>query len=306
MTFSMPSAIGVTVPNATISGAHIFRPPSKSTARTRPASRGARPAAARSDRRRRSQEDRLGQERRHDPVGRVHDLADLEIDGHRADDVGLLAAEAALLARCGRSCSGSPAGRRRRGRGRWRWWRYHGPGARPPPAGRRCAELRLGAAAGRGCRPKRSVTLRAHLDRGDAHLAVALGAVGVAHAEQRAVHQHRQVERGAGGELADVHVAAAAPGRHRAVAAGLVEGHAHHAGERLDGHRHRACPCARGCRRRDPRCSGTAWRSRLSGSRPRPGPDRRPAEVERRPHVERSRSTSVSPGARAAHARPGR
>src|SRR4030095_3159529 len=100
ITRSMPSAIGVTVPKATISGARIFPPPSQSTAvraaRPRPPpGRGASPAAARSDRRR-SYEDRLGQERGHDPVGRIHDLADLEVDRHRADDVSLLAAEPAL------------------------------------------------------------------------------------------------------------------------------------------------------------------------------------------------------------------
>src|SRR5258705_11697163 len=43
-----------------------------------------------------SDEDRFGQERRDDPVGRVDDLADLEIDGHAADDVRVLAAEPAL------------------------------------------------------------------------------------------------------------------------------------------------------------------------------------------------------------------
>src|SRR5204863_9030049 len=47
----------------------------------------ARPASA---------EDGLGQERGDDPVRRVHDLADLEIDGHAREDVRLLARDAAL------------------------------------------------------------------------------------------------------------------------------------------------------------------------------------------------------------------
>ena len=77
----------------------------------------------------------------------------------------------------------------------------------------------------------------AHLDRGDAHLAVALDGVGVAHAEERPVHPHRQVERRARGELLDVHVAAVLPGRHGAVAAGHVERGPHHARERRNRHR---------------------------------------------------------------------
>src|SRR5215467_11120122 len=44
----------------------------------------------------RSREDALGDEGGHDPVRGVHDLADLEIGGHAADDVGLLARESAL------------------------------------------------------------------------------------------------------------------------------------------------------------------------------------------------------------------
>src|SRR5882672_478081 len=42
-------------------------------------------------------EDSLGEKRRHDPVRGVDDLADLEIDGDAAEDVGLFAAEAALF-----------------------------------------------------------------------------------------------------------------------------------------------------------------------------------------------------------------
>src|SRR6266508_4024177 len=43
-----------------------------------------------------SDEDIFGQEGRNDPVGRVHDLADLEVGGDRAEDVSLLARESAL------------------------------------------------------------------------------------------------------------------------------------------------------------------------------------------------------------------
>src|SRR5215471_562138 len=45
---------------------------------------------------RRSRENALGNEGGHDPVGCVDDLADLEVGGHAADDVGLLTRESAL------------------------------------------------------------------------------------------------------------------------------------------------------------------------------------------------------------------
>src|SRR5206468_10596648 len=44
-----------------------------------------------------SREDGFGQTRRHDPVRRVDDLADLEVDRDAAEDIGLLAAEPTLL-----------------------------------------------------------------------------------------------------------------------------------------------------------------------------------------------------------------
>src|SRR4051794_14354391 len=43
-------------------------------------------------------EDGVGHEAAHDPVGRVDDLADLEVAGQRAEDVGVRAREAALAA----------------------------------------------------------------------------------------------------------------------------------------------------------------------------------------------------------------
>src|SRR6202795_4998167 len=44
-----------------------------------------------------SDEDRFGEECGDDPVGHVHDLADLEIDRDTRDHVGLLAREPAFL-----------------------------------------------------------------------------------------------------------------------------------------------------------------------------------------------------------------
>jgi len=69
-----------------------------------------------------------------------------------------------------------------------------------------------------------------HLDGGHAYLAVALRGVGVAHAEEAAVHPHGEVERSAGDQVLHVHVAAVLSRRHRAVRSGLVERHAHHPG----------------------------------------------------------------------------
>ena len=107
------------------------------------------------------------------------------------------------------------------------------------------AKARLGDAAAlreseAQCHP------RAHLHGGDADLAIALRAMRIADAEERAVDEHRQVERRARVELLDVHVAAAAPGRHRAVPAGLVERDTHHAGERRERHHDRTVRHARG------------------------------------------------------------
>ena len=102
---------------------------------------------------------------------------------------------------------------------------------------RRRDELWLGEPPA-GTQPEAERDAPHHLDGGHADLAVALGGVGVADAEQRTVDQHGQEERRAGDELLDVHVAARAPRRHRAVTARLVERHAHDAGERRQRHRH--------------------------------------------------------------------
>ncbi len=59
-----------------------------------------------------------------------------------------------------------------------------------------------------------------HLDRGHAHLAVALGEVAVAHREQRALDRHRELERRPLGDLLDVHVAAVLARWDRAQAVG--------------------------------------------------------------------------------------
>src|SRR5207245_13515 len=47
---------------------------------------------------------------------------------------------------------------------------------------------------------------------------------------------HGQPERGPGGELLDVHVAAVLPGRHRAVTTRLIERDPHDAGEGIERH----------------------------------------------------------------------
>ena len=52
------------------------------------------------------------------------------------------------------------------------------------------------------------------LDRRAADLAVALRGMRVADRKQRARHLDRQIERGAGGEVADVEIAADPPRRH--------------------------------------------------------------------------------------------
>jgi hypothetical protein len=81
---------------------------------------------------------------------------------------------------------------------------------------------------------KPETTLQRGLDRGDADFAVALHAMAVAAGKQRARHEHRQIQFGAGAELLVVEIAAhgardqrgdAAPGRRRR--------YAHHAEERF-------------------------------------------------------------------------
>src|SRR5882724_13589496 len=168
-------------------------------------------------RERSSREDGLGKKRRYDPVGRVDDLADLEVDRDAAEDVGLLAAEPPLLdemldhvadrllsageeirAVCRGHVAGAPLERGHE--------RSAGPEARlakAPP--------RLEAEAERDARH--------HLDRRDAHLTVALRRVRVADAEERAVDPHGQEQRRARHQLLDVHVAAVLPRGNRAVSA---------------------------------------------------------------------------------------
>ena len=74
------------------------------------------------------------------------------------------------------------------------------------------------------------------LDGGAADLAVALRGVGIANREQRAGDLDREIERGPGGEVADVHVAADPPGRDDAVRPGLSGRHPDRAAERLERH----------------------------------------------------------------------
>src|SRR5437879_3904114 len=182
-----------------------------------------------------SREDGFGQERRDDPVRRIDDLADLEIDGHAAEDVRLLAAEPALR----RQMLDHVADRllsagEEVGPGRRRHEARPAIGRRQErPAGPELRLLQLPPF--REAEAERDPSH--HLDRGDAHLAVALRRMGVADAEQGAVHPHRQEERGAGDQVLHVHVAAVLPWRHRAVRSGLVERDAHHAGKRRERHR---------------------------------------------------------------------
>ncbi len=70
------------------------------------------------------------------------------------------------------------------------------------------------------------------LERGQVDLAVALRGMGIAGPQQRALDEHRHVERAALSLVADVEIAAVASGRHRAVLAGLGAGDAQDAGKR--------------------------------------------------------------------------
>ena len=72
-------------------------------------------------------------------------------------------------------------------------------------------------------------------DRGAADLTIALRRVGVADAEQGALHLNRKVERRADAELLDVEVPADPPGRHHAVDARLGRCQPDHAAEELEG-----------------------------------------------------------------------
>src|SRR5216683_3911134 len=69
------------------------------------------------------------------------------------------------------------------------------------------------------------------LERGQIDLAVALRGMGIPGPQQRALDEHGHVERGTFGQIADVHVAAVASGRHRAVLTGLGARDADRAGE---------------------------------------------------------------------------
>src|SRR5262249_19645633 len=133
----------------------------------------------------RSREDGFGEKRRDDPVRRVDDLADLQIDGDAAENIGLLAAEPALLDEVLDHVAdrllgvGEEIGAVRRGDVARAALECRGDGAARP-------EPRLAESAA-GLEPEAQGYLRHHLDRGHADLAVALGRVGIADAEQRAV-----------------------------------------------------------------------------------------------------------------------
>ena len=162
--------------------------------------------------------------------------------------------------------------------------RVPGRGVGPGGKGARRADLGLRETSGL-LEAEAERHLRSHLDRGDAHLAVALRAMPVAHAEERARHPHGQVERRAARELLDVHVAAVLPGRHRAVSAGLVERRAHDARERLDRHGDAAVHARVRAVGEVPDLEERLREVRLR-QQPAPRPDRGPAEVGVGLHVE--------------------
>ena len=70
------------------------------------------------------------------------------------------------------------------------------------------------------------------LDRGEIHLAIALSGVRIAGPQQRSRHMDRHIERRAGDEVADIHVAGIFAGRHARIAARLLARDAERAGER--------------------------------------------------------------------------
>src|SRR6266540_2846512 len=154
------------------------------------------------------------------PVRGVDDLADLQVDCHAGQSVGLLAAEAT---RADEVADHRPHGL---------FGGFHQVGgdagggvvrADVRPRGDGPARLELWL-----LQPKVAADREAQrgghlcLDRRDADLAVALGGVAIARREERPVHADWQEERAAGSELLDVHVAAASARRGGWVLARLV------------------------------------------------------------------------------------
>jgi hypothetical protein len=202
----------------------------------------------------------LGQEGGYDVVRHVDHVADAEIDGHTADDVGLLAAPAALLQQVDHVEHGIAAGQGEilplvhavlaNGPADGR-----GEALRRRPLGRRevaaVSEARPASQARGGSLhdAKAHGDGGAHLDGGDADLAVALGEVAIAHGEQRALYGDGEQQGRALRELLDVEVPAVLPRRngpqpslgHRA-----LNGH----GSRAVGRQGEAAPPARTFSRR--------------------------------------------------------
>ncbi len=151
---------------------------------------------------------------------------DLEVDGHAADGVGLLAGPAAVVLQVVDHVEQGVAG----GQGEVLGAvlavagdRQAGGGEEPAGGGELgrqvvvvAGELEVLDAAGGGpalVDGEADGQGRAHLDGGATGLVVALGEVGVAGREQPALGVHRDVEPGALAELLDVDVAGGLPGR---------------------------------------------------------------------------------------------
>ena len=78
--------------------------------------------------------------------------------------------------------------------------------------------------------------VRRTFDSVDAHFSVALRGMRIARGKKRAAIKHRQIERGAGAQLAHIHVAAENARRPRAKFAVFRGRHAHHAAEGTQRH----------------------------------------------------------------------
>ena len=151
-------------------------------------------------------------------VRHVDDLADPQVDGDAAQQVGLDRVEPVLAAEPVDHPPDRVAGRGQQVRARSRRWRSAGP----------IGSSAFGSGAARNSGPG-DVDVLAHgeadrrphrrLDGGPADLAVALRRVAVADREPGARHEDRQEQRRAGDEVAGVHVAAVDVGRDRAAAA---------------------------------------------------------------------------------------
>src|SRR6266496_1992403 len=172
-------------------------------------------------------EDVLREQSGHHVVRYIDYVADPQIDGHAADDVGLLPGEASLLEQRDHVEEGAPAGRvevlalidallvDRHPHGG-----DESLGRRPARVDEVVAPLESRPAdlAALGLAPMHAEahdTGHTHFHGGDAHLPVALGEVAVTRREERAIDGHGQQELRAFAELLHVEVAAVLTRRQR-------------------------------------------------------------------------------------------